>query len=392
VHSRPSAIDAKCYPKNHPSGTIADTRLRSLKPNPGKTERLVADGSGLYIRIRAGEGALTRTWQFRRREGGKLSVTTLGTYPALPILEARQQALELATKRTSYSPTVEVAAEQWLSEQIDHTHRKADLIRGYVERAVIPGLGSRRVRDVEPSEIATVVRDYRDRAGKKAAAHKGGRTAARVLLGVFKGLFGYAVANGWIRQSPAAQLTAKLVGPPGEARTRVLSDDEISFVMTTGIRQGPVLRFLLATGLRIGEAYNGHREGQYWVVPPVFSKNKREHRVWLSEMALAQLERFPWEARRNDVQRWLADNAGGWCAHDLRRTFSTRLNAMGVAPHVVERMLNHMLGGVMAIYNHATYDSERREALETWSMWLQGLTQIQAADVVSIRAASRQAA
>jgi hypothetical protein len=118
---------------------LNDTRLRSLKPNPGKTERLVADGSGLYIRIRAGEGTLTRTWQFRRREGGKLSVTTLGTYPGLPILEARQQALELATKRKSYSPTVEVAAEQWLSEQIDHTHRKADLIRGYVERAVVPG-------------------------------------------------------------------------------------------------------------------------------------------------------------------------------------------------------------------------------------------------------------
>jgi integrase len=200
------------------------------------------------------------------------------------------------------------------------------------------------------------------------------------------------VANGWIKQSPAAQLSAKLVGPPGEARTRVPSDDEISFVMTTGIRQGPVLRFLLATGLCIGEAYNGHREGQHWVVPPVFSKNKREHRVWLSEMALAQLEKFPWEAPRNDVQHWLADNAGGWCAHDLRRTFSTRLNGMAVPPHVVERMLNHMLGGVMAIYNHATYDNERREALEAWSTWLQRLTQIQAADVVSIRAASLHAA
>ncbi|MEA2847224.1 MAG: hypothetical protein QOG78_2505, partial [Rhodospirillaceae bacterium] len=113
---------------------LNDTRLRNLKPKAGKTERLVADGNGLYIRIRAGEGGLTRTWQFRRREGGKQAVTTLGTYPELPILEARQQALELATKRKSYSPTVEVAAEQWLSERIDHTHRKAELIRGYVER------------------------------------------------------------------------------------------------------------------------------------------------------------------------------------------------------------------------------------------------------------------
>src|SRR5215470_14777598 len=110
---------------------LTDTRLRTLKPKPGKTERLIADGNGLYIRIREGEGKVNRTWQFRRKEGGKLTITTLGTYPELPLLEARQQALELSTKRTSYSPTVEVAAEQWLSERIDHTHRKAELIRGY---------------------------------------------------------------------------------------------------------------------------------------------------------------------------------------------------------------------------------------------------------------------
>ena len=371
---------------------LDDTRLRTLKPKPGKAERLVADGNGLYIRMRAGEGKITRAWQFRRREGGRLTIRTLGTYPDLPLLEARQQALELATKGKSYSPSVEVAAEQWLSERVDHTHRKAELIRGYVERAIVPALGGRRVRDIEPAEIAAVVRDYRDRTGKKAAARKGGLTAARALLGVFKGLFGYAVANGWIKLSPAAQLTAAVVGPPSAARTRVLSDEEMRFVMTTDIRQGPVLRFLLATGVRLGEAYNGHREGQYWVVSPEFSKNKREHRVWLSDLALAQLDRHPWEAKRDDVQHWLADNAGGWCAHDLRRTFSTRNNGQGVAPFVVERMLNHMLGGVMAVYNQAEYDAERRQALEAWSAWLSDLVGKRPAGVVPLRQVSQQAA
>jgi hypothetical protein len=123
---------------------LNDTRLRNLKPKPGKTERLVADGSGLYIRVRVGEGKITRTWQFRRREAGSVTITTLGTYPDLPILQARQQALELATKRKTYSPIVEVAAEQWLAERIDTTHRKAELVRGYVARAIIPALGKRR--------------------------------------------------------------------------------------------------------------------------------------------------------------------------------------------------------------------------------------------------------
>ncbi len=370
---------------------LNDTRLRNLKPKPGKTERLVADGNGLYIRVRVGEGTITRTWQFRRREGDKLTVTTLGKYPGLPVLEARQQALELATRGKSYSPIVEVAAEQWLSERIEHTHRKAELIRGYVERAILPALGRRRIRDIEPSEIAIVIRDYRDRAGKTAKARKGGLTAARALLGVFKGLFGYAVANGWIKHSPAVQLTGAMVGPPGAARTRVLSDDEIRLVMTSDVRQGPVLRFLLATGLRIGEAYNGHRDGQYWVVPVSASKNKREHRVWLSGQALAQLDLHPWKATRDDVQHWVADNAGGWCAHDLRRTFSTRLNGMGIPPYVVEKMLNHTFGGVMAVYNHATYDTERREGLEAWSSWLAKMVQPERANVVALSQTQRAA-
>ena len=352
---------------------LNDTRLRNLKPNPGKTERLVADGNGLYIRIRAGEGKITRTWQFRRREGGRLTVTTLGTYPELPILEARQQALELATKRKSYSPTVEMAAEQWLSERIDHTHRKAELIRGYVERAIIPALGSRRVRDIEPSDIATRRPGLPRSAGQEGRGPQGGTDCRQGAPGRLQGPV--RLCRGQRLDQAVSRSPADCSGgwAAGGARTRVLSDDEIRFVMTTDIRQGPVLRFLLATGLRIGEAYNGHREGQYWVVPSEFSKNKREHRVWLSDLALAQLDRHPWEAARDDVQHWLADNSGGWCAHDLRRTFSTRNNAMGVPPYVVERMLNHIFDGVMAVYNHATYDAERRQALDAWSAWLAGL-------------------
>jgi integrase len=370
---------------------LTDTRLRTLKPAKGKTECLVADGNGLYVRIRAGLG-ITRTWQFRRKEAGRLAIITLGTYPDLSIKEARLKAAELSAKRSQHSPTVEEAAQQWLTERVEHTHRSADLFRGYVERAIIPALGALRIRDVEPSDIAGVVKAYRDRVARHASARAGGRDAARALLAVFKGLFGYAVANGWITQSPAAQLTAAIVGEPPTARSRVLSDDEIRFVMTTDIGAGPVLRFLLLTGLRIGEAYSGYREGQYWVVPPEFSKNKREHRVWLSGLALAQLEVHPWAAQRAAVQQWLTANADGWTAHDLRRTFSTRNNAMGVPVYVVEKMLNHSFDGVMAVYNHATYDAERKAALEAWSAWLKGLAEKPRADVVPLRQVSPQAA
>jgi integrase len=352
---------------------LTDTRIRALKP--GKAGRLIADGNGLYIRIRAARGAITRTWLVRRQEHGALTITTLGTYPILSLREARLKAAELAGRRVRHIPTVKEAADQWLVERINKTHRKADLVRGYVERAVLPLLGSRRISDIEPSELSRLVRDYRDRLANAPKARAGGLPAARALLGVIKRLFGYAVANGWMAQSPAGQLTAALIGAPPRARTRVLSDDEIRFVMDTTIRYGPVLRFLLLTGIRLGEAYNGYRDGQYWVVPANASKNKKEHSVWLSLLAVAQLDAFPWAAKRTSVQYWLTHNAEGWTAHDLRRTFSTRNNAMGVPPYIVERMLNHTFEGVMAVYNHASYDPERREALERWSSYLSGMTE-----------------
>jgi len=52
-------------------------------------------------------------------------------------------------------PTVAEAADQWLAEQIHATHRQAFQIDGYLQRALLPGVGSRRggVRQIPASPI-----------------------------------------------------------------------------------------------------------------------------------------------------------------------------------------------------------------------------------------------
>ena len=60
---------------------------------------------------------------------------------------------------------------------------------------------------------------------------------------------------------------------------------------------------------------------------------------------------------------------GPWMLHDLRRTAATGMAKLKVAPHVVEKVLNHTSGtirGVAAIYNRHDYDDERKEALAAW--------------------------
>ena len=58
-----------------------------------------------------------------------------------------------------------------------------------------------------------------------------------------------------------------------------------------------------------------------------------------------------------------------WTLHDLRRTFATHLASLRVAPHVIERILNHSSGtisGVAAIYNRFSYQDEMRESMLLW--------------------------
>lgn len=71
-------------------------------------------------------------------------------------------------------------------------------------------------------------------------------------------------------------------------------------------------------------------------------------------------------ATNTGVQAWLRR----WCKreriapafrpHDLRRTCATRLDTLGVLPHITERILNHTMQGVMGVYDRADYENASR--------------------------------
>jgi integrase len=68
------------------------------------------------------------------------------------------------------------------------------------------------------------------------------------------------------------------------------------------------------------------------------------------------------EARLAEAGKHLAD----WTPHDLRRTCATGMGEIGVQPHLVEAVLNHVSGhkhGVAGIYNHAVYAAEKAQRL-----------------------------
>jgi len=76
---------------------------------------------------------------------------------------------------------------------------------------------------------------------------------------------------------------------------------------------------------------------------------------------------------------------GGWILHDLRRTAATGMARLNIAPHVVDRVLNHVSGtikGVAAVYNRHAYLKERKAALAAWGRYVENLVRQAPANVV----------
>ena len=124
-------------------------------------------------------------------------------------------------------------------------------------------------------------------------------------------------------------------------------------------------------------------------LPGSITKNKRTHTFPLGSLAKSIVEAIPetgpylFPAARSHIRGKHTTHFNGWAKakplfnrgleiepftlHDLRRTFSSHLAALGVPLHVTEKLLNHSSGslsGVAAIYNRHTYLPEMWLAID----------------------------
>ena len=74
--------------------------------------------------------------------------------------------------------------------------------------------------------------------------------------------------------------------------------------------------------------------------------------------------------------------------HDLRRTLRTGLAELGVRFEVAERVLNHAVPGLEAVYNRHSYAAEKRAALALWAEHVLALAEEREATVVAFRPAA----
>jgi integrase len=172
-------------------------------------------------------------------------------------------------------------------------------------------------------------------------------------------------------------------------RDRFLSDDEIrAFWRATadGSPWSALFRLALLTAQRSRQELGGMGwseidiDARTWEIPGKRSKNGKAHVCHLSALAMAQLQGLPRTGDRVftaasfsrakaklDAEMAKLGSSEPWVTHDLRRTATTVLAQIGVAPHIADKVLNHQSGtirGVAATYNRFEYLAERKDALE----------------------------
>ena len=220
--------------------------------------------------------------------------------------------------------------------------------------------------------------------------------------------FGWVIREG-IRL-PEGNVAAYTNKREEKSRDRVLSDGELKTIWKACADDdyGAVLKLLILTGQRaseIAELRWDEVHDEQIVLPAERTKNGRSHIIPLSEAAAAIIAKFPQGDRRHVFGR---DDTGfqgwakakeridalialpHWTVHDLRRTAATRMAELGVQPHIIEAVLNHVSGhksGVAGIYNRATYDREKRQALDLWAEHLLAVVDGRKAVVVPMRRA-----
>lgn len=379
---------------------LSDKKLKALQNTERDSPAMFADGEGLSVKA-SKQGQLS--WIFSYRLGGrgsKLERMTLGRYPDMSLKSAREKReqcrqwlaggldpkteIELSIEETLKPVTVQDALEYWLVNYARKKRSDEDLARAQLRKHIYPRLGRYPLARCETRHWVACFDEINQTKPM---------TAGRMFQ-ICKQALRFCKVRRYASSDALAILTIQDVGQPAGQRDRVLSDSELADVWrcTFTEEQKPyylrLLKLLVLFGARTMEVrLSRWTEWDFtswiWTVPKEHSKTREKIvrsipeaiRPWLEELkretvktGLLLGEDRTRQAVSLKGRRLYKDfhHNEPWTLHDLRRTFSTGLNNMGIAPHIVELLLGHALPGVMAIYNRSLYLPEKLDALNKW--------------------------
>ncbi|MGP6897299.1 tyrosine-type recombinase/integrase [Klebsiella pneumoniae] len=388
---------------------LSDASLRKMLGRESPGDSFYADGDGLSVKVsRAG----ILTWYFTFRIGGRESASQrikLGNYPDLSLKAAREKReqcrswlaegknpkhqLNVTTQETLKPVTVKEALEYWIREYASHKRANVDKHTEQLKKHIFPYIGDYPLLMCETRHWLECFARVRNEAP----------VAAGYLLQMCKQALKFCRVHRYAVSNVLDDLTIDDVGRKQNKRDREHTRQELAdiWLECSGKKFKPyyssLLRMLVVFGcrtqeLRLSRVTEWDLKDWIWTVPKEHSKGGEKILRPIPEairpFIAGQIEQHKdsglllGEVKNPEaVSQWgrgvykRLGHYEPWTLHDLRRTFSTTLNNMGIAPHVVEQLLGHTLGGVMAVYNRSQYLREKQDALNKWMERLELLSE-----------------
>lgn len=354
---------------------LKDTQIKSAKPK-AKPYRLY-DRDGLYLNISV---AGTRRWYWRYRLGDLDSTFTVGEYPDVSLVQAREAravaAKEVAqgknptpvkvkipkTKPASASASgistsaganagagvpgsLWAVADEWLAKKTPNwgAHHAAK-VRALMERYVRDGqLGARPVGQVKTNALYALVTDVavrqtvnKDAGERRAVAPHSAIMLRRALDSTFR----LAKMKGLVEFNPVADLRASdVIETPAKKSNAKLDDKGLTALHVAVSGYGGqmltklAIELLMLTALRTIEVRGADWqeidfEHKVWNVPASRMKRRIAHAVPLSVQALAVLEKLK---VLTGGKGWLFPNSRRPTTFMASTTVNAALSYMGFA-------------------------------------------------------------
>jgi integrase len=346
----------------------------------------------------------TKTFDFCFRiKGGQVRRASLGEFDDVSLDTARDRANDL--RRAGRAGRDLIAEEKRATAESARRITVAMLIEDYAKREVRGRLKTAkelesRLRRALGSKLDTPAAEIRRRDVRElldAVADEGFERAAEKRRQTIGAMYRWAISRDIVEIDPTAGLQAY---DPGKPRDRVLSEDEIRTLWqwldsgTFPPVHADVLRFQLLTGARCGEAAGItvreiNQQDWTWTLPAERSKNGQARVTPLVGMAREIITSRPLKngpVFPSDAGTPLtASHVGGalitrrdrlpiahFTTHDMRRTFATALDTMGVSLDLIAAIVGHeSFSGretktLIRHYLRTDKLERKRTALEAW--------------------------
>ena len=374
---------------------LSDVKARSDNLKPGRH----SDGGGLYLNVTP---TGTKSWVFMWVRDGKRREMGLGAYPAVGLSSARRKAEQcrtdvaegrdpIAAKQQQAEPTFGECADELLASMENSWRNEKHRAQWRMTLSVYcKPIAGTKVSLIGTNEVLKVLTPIWKTKPE---------TASR-LRGRIERVLDYAKARGWrTGENPALwRGHLKNVLPARQKLTRghhaAMPYGDVPAFMQR-LRQSEAmaaraLEFLVLTAARSGEVYGARwseidLDAGTWIVPAERMKAAKEHRVPLSERALAivrklnetRISEFVFPGQRSNcplssaamemLMRRLKVDA--YTVHGFRSAFRDWVgDATSFAREIAEAALAHRVGDATEqAYRRADALEKRRKLMTAWA-------------------------